>query len=320
MNRDRECFQSSTQFGEKKRIFDEDFFAVEFQYSSIKATNCPLIGFSILELAKTRNFEFFWKMKDASPQTKLLYCDTDSFIIRCKKAWYQEVSSLRNEFDFSKAAIKFTHLMKLSAEDRAQNKGVLGKYKSEIDKDAILIGYIALQKKCYCLLILKQYKCNHCQKYSALCQCIINYQGKQLYYMTDNATAKGKQIRQLSFSLYLKALLHNEWQTETRYKIEQENKHLHFAYKQYRSIINFDDSSFTFDCGVHNVPFHISNHVLTECNESSCKSFLTNASCIEKNFHTLTESLFFFENGEMRAWSGTNQRDNTTNLSDKAME
>ena len=289
------------------KIFDEDFFAIETQNSSIPAKNCPLIGFSILELAKTRNFTFFWSMKDLSPQTKMLYCDTDSFLLRINKAWYKEVSPIRNEFDFSKAALKFTYMMKLSAQEKENNRGVLGKYKSEIDKDSILLGYLALQKKCYCLLILKQYKCPHCQSYTALCKCIVNFQGKQLYYMTDNPVAKGKEVKQLSFYIYLKSLLYTEWTTQRRHKIEQEKKSLYFALKQYRGITNFDDSNFTLNCGLHNVPFHASNHVAAECDDRNCKkksanSTLTKAAFIEKNFDFFRKSLYYFENGKIKIW------------------
>ena len=82
------------------KIMDEDFFAIETQNDKIEATNCPLIAFSILEIAKARNFSFFWKMKSVSPNTKMLYCDTDSFLIKCSKVWYKEVQAIKDEFDF----------------------------------------------------------------------------------------------------------------------------------------------------------------------------------------------------------------------------
>ena len=92
-------------------------------------------------------------MKELSPTTQMLYCDTDSFIIKCSKEWYNEMKQIKKEFDFSKASLKFSHLMQLTTEDKQENKGIIGKYKSEIDKNDILVGYIALQKKCYCIHI-----------------------------------------------------------------------------------------------------------------------------------------------------------------------
>ena len=295
---------SSTKiFFKDIRILDKDFFAIETQNCSIKATNCPLVAFSILELAKTRNFSFFWKMKNVSPQTKLLYCDTDSFILKCSENWYKDVIPIKDEFDFSKASLKFSHLMKLTSEDKEKNRGVIGKYKSEIGQDSVLLGLIGLQKKCYCLLIIKQYKCPLCKKYSALCHCEMDYQGKQLYHIINNATAKGKDVKQLGFVRYLEALLHNKWVNEHRYKISQERKELNFTFKKYKSIINFDDSNFTLNCGIHNVPIFSSNHITPDCMDKSCQHFVTYAKFIEKHFETLSNLLFYFEDGNMKVWS-----------------
>ena len=297
------------QYRKKKKIFkdirilDKDFFAIESQHCKLPALNCPLIAFSILELAKTRNFSCYWKMKTLSPSTRLLYCDTDSFILLIRKAWYGEVRAIKDEFDFSKASLKFYHLMKVSAADKEINRGIIGKYKSEIEHDVLFMGFIALQKKCYCLLLMKQLKCKLCQKYTALCQCVINYQGKQLYYIIDDASAKGKQVKQLSFANYLETLLSNRWSCESRYKIAQENKKLHFAYLRYKSLTSFDDSNFTKRCGIHNTPFLDANHISSECNETSCKDSFSYLNFIEQNLKQMGKMLFFFENGEMKIWS-----------------
>ena len=287
------------------RILDKDFFAIETQFSKLPATNCPLIAFSILELAKTRNFSCFWKMKNLSPATKLLYCDTDSFILKVNKDWYKEVRSIKNEFDFSKSSLKFSHLMKLTTADKEINRGIIGKYKSEIEQDVLLMGFIALQKKCYCLLMMKQLKCKLCQKYTALCQCVMNYQGKQLYYIIDDASAKGKQVKQLGFANYLEALLSNQWNCEARYKIAQENKKLYFAYLRYKSLSSFDDTNFTKKCGIHNTPFLDKNHISSQCNETSCKDSFSCLHYIEKNLKHMKSMFFYFENGEMKIWSAS---------------
>ena len=284
------------------RILDKDFFAIETQMCKVLANNCPLIAFSILELAKTRNFSFFWNMKHLSPDTRLLYCDTDSFILKVKKKWYEEVQSIKEEFDFSKGSLKFSHLMKLSTVDKETSKGVLGRYKSEIEQDMILIGYIALQKKCYCLLMMKQFRCNICQKYSALCICAENYQGIQLYYIVDNASAKGKQVKQLSFVNYLETLLLNSWNCESRYKISQNNKKLYFQYLRYKSLSSFDDSNFTKKCGIHNTPFLKTNYIFQECDEENCKEAFSHLHHILNQFKKMLECKYFFENGEMKVW------------------
>ena len=285
------------------KILDEDFFAIETQNEKIEATNCPLIAFSILEIAKARNFSFFWKMKSVSPNTKMLYCDTDSFLIKCSKVWYKEVQAIKDEFDFSKAAFKFSHLMNLSCREKLQNKGIIGKYKSEIDEDSLLMGYIGLQKKCYCLLIMKKFLCPICQKYSSICKCkMSNYQGKQLYYILDNPTAKGKLVNQLSFQNYLDSILFNELKCENRFRIAQERKKLFFEFTRYKSINCFDDSNFSLDCGIHNVPFSNFNKICNRCSDQSCKFSFKYLSYLHQNLEALKKELFVFENGVLRCW------------------
>ena len=285
------------------KIFDTDFFAVETQFSTLKANNCPLIAFTILELAKTRNFSFFWKMKELSPITKLLYCDTDSFIIKSSGDWYKEVEPIKSEFDFSKASVKFSELLKISVEESMNNRGILGKYKSEIGQDDILIGYIALQKKCYCLLIMRQMKCCLCQNYTALCQCDVNYQGKQLYYIVDTSSAKGKDVKQLSFANYLESLVQNTWNCEGRYRISQNNKKLRFSFQRYKSIVNFDDSNYSLDCKIHNVPFSSSNQNMYKCKDTSCANSSIYLHYFDAHFETIKKTLFYFENNELKSWS-----------------
>ena len=285
------------------KIMDQDFFAIETQNEKIEATNCPLIAFSILEIAKARNFSFFWKMKSVSPNTKMLYCDTDSFLIKCSKVWYKEVEAIKDEFDFSKAAFKFSHLMNITCREKLQNKGIIGKYKSEIDEDSVLMGYIGLQKKSYCLLIMKKFLCPVCQKYSYICKCkFSNYQGKQLYYILDNPTAKGKLVNQLSFQNYLDSILFNELKCENRFKIAQERKKLFFEFMRYKSINCFDDSNFSLDCGIHNVPFSNFNQISNKCSDQSCKFSLKYLSYLHQNLEALKKELFVFENGVLKCW------------------
>ena len=150
---------------------------------------------------------------------------------------------------------------------------------------------------------MRQMKCSICQKYSALCQCVVNYGGKQLYYIVDNPSAKGKDVKQLSFANYLESLSSNRWNCESRYKISQENKKLRFEFKRYKSIMHFDDSNFSLDCGIHNAPFSFSNHTLYKCYDPSCKKSSMYINQLDTWFKKLKEMFFYFENGELKTWS-----------------
>ena len=165
------------------------------------------------------------------------------------------------------------------------------------------MGYIGLQKKCYCLLIMKKFLCPICQKHSSICKCkTSNYQGKQLYYIQDNPTAKGKLVNQLSFQNYLDSILFNELKCENRYKIAQERKKLLFEFMRYKSINCFDDSNFSLDCGIHNVPFSNFNQISKKCSDRSCKFSFKYLSYLHQNLEALKKKLFVFENGVLRCW------------------
>ena len=153
------------------------------------------------------------------------------------------------------------------------------------------------------MLLLKKFSCSQCKKHSSICTCIFpNYQGKQLYYIVDNPTAKGKNVSELNFYNYLDSFLY-EWKCETRVKISQERKKLFFSYKKYKSISSFDDSNFSQECGVHNKPFSYLNKISNnKCLEQSCKFSFKYMMYLHENLETLKKNLFFFENGKLKSW------------------
>ena len=119
----------------------------------------------------------------------------------------------------------------------------------------------------------------------------------------DNPTAKGKNVNQLNFESYLESILFAKWKTETRVKISQERKKLFFSFLKYKSIVCFDDSNFSLDCRIHNVPFSDLNHIFSKCSEQSCKFSFKYLSYLFENLAKLKGKLFYFENGMLKSWS-----------------
>ena len=216
-------------------FLDNNFYMVETQKVEVFANNCPLIAFSILELAKCRNFTFFWQMRKSSPSLKLLYSDTDSFLFSCNGNWYKDMIAMKHQFDFSRGAKKFTTLMDITEVDIAECSGKIGKYKSEIDADNILIGYIGLQKKCYCLLQLIMYRCKVCYQITSRCTCSNYFKGAQLYFLSSTPTAKGKNLSSLDIKSYLYALTQPKRDFQTSFRFEQNKKSLTLSCKKYQS-------------------------------------------------------------------------------------
>ena len=143
-------------------------------------------------------------------------------------------------------------------------KGEIGRYKLETKQDSILIGLIAMQKKAYCLLILKEHKCDN-RAPGSLCK------DKTLYELQGNSTAKRLDTKQLKFQTYLDALRSIKVTPQLKCKFEQRDKNLFFVMKRYKSLNSFDVSNFTKNCGIHNVPFstrNLSNYI---CQDPFCK-------------------------------------------------
>ena len=159
---------------------------------------------------------------------------------------------MKQEFDFANASTKFKQKMEISYEEQQATRGVLGKYKSEICKNSILVCIIALQKKSYCLLSLTKVKCHFCKKWTAICKCGI-YEGKQLFKFATTPHSKGKELKQLNFMSYVDILLGKSYVTQTRCRFEQEKKIMKLCFKKSKSIVNFEiqigsSNSVHFDC------------------------------------------------------------------------
>ena len=287
------------------KILDPDFIMVECQQIDVEAKNCPLIAFSILELAKLRNFSFYWKMKSMSPKTEMIYCDTDSFILKITHRWYTEMQAMKEEFDFSNASSKFRQLMNISHQEQSATHGVLGKYKSEIPKDSILVSVIALQKKTYCLLTLTKVRCEWCKRWTATCKCG-KYSKNQLYKFSFTPHSKGKDLKQLNFSAFIDTLLGKSYTTQTRYRFEQQRKQLKLNLKKYKGLINFDDANYQLSCKIHNIPFCSGNLSSFFCHKNSCKDAFDILNLMQQNlFQSDSQILFCLnENGGFQLLSG----------------
>ena len=275
------------------KIFDKDFCMVQTQKIEVEASNCPLIAFCVLELAKLRNLSFYWKMKKISPSTELLYCDTDSFILACPKTWFSEMRDIKEYFDFFDAPDYVKNQFGLTQTDMLMAKGEIGRYKLETRKDTIFIGFIAMQKKCYCLLILKEHKCDGCEPRSKCRE-------KKIYKLYSNSTAKRLDTQQLRFQIYLDALCSIKVPHQLKRKFEQRDKNLHFVMKRYKSLNSFDVSNFTKNCEIHNVPFSKKNLTNYICHDQFCKhNKKTLLTTLSEKLDDLFAKNFYFSNEQL---------------------
>ena len=78
------------------KYFSENFLAIEMKKSEVKMNKSIYPGMSILDINKTRMYEFWYdyiKLK-YQDKAKLCYMDTDSFIIRIKtEGFYEDIAN-----------------------------------------------------------------------------------------------------------------------------------------------------------------------------------------------------------------------------------
>ena len=85
-------------------------------------------------------------------------------------------------------------------------------------------------------------------------------------------------------------------------KLHRNEKKLFFEFMRYKSINCFDDSNFSLDCGIHNVPFSNFNKICNRCSDQSCKFSFKYLSYLHQNLEALKKKLFVFENGVLKCW------------------
>lgn len=157
--------QSFVSSGYLKRvtIFDESCVAVELEQKVVKLNKPIQIGFAVLELAKTKVYEFHYdlmkKLYPSPKALKLAYTDTDSLIYQIfTKDLYEDLKPLVHNpqrqvelFDTSDYPInnQFGY--------QQVNKKVLGAMKDEC-AGKLMTEFIGLRAKCYSFKILEDDK------------------------------------------------------------------------------------------------------------------------------------------------------------------
>lgn len=135
------------------RVFDVNMAAVQLFREKVKLNKPIAVGYSVLELAKLRMYNFWYDVLLASFKefnVSLLMSDTDSFLLRIESPSpdapsVEEILGLhRDKFDFSK--LGDNHPLK---DDR--NRQVPGKMKVQLPNE-VCLETVVLSSKCYSIL------------------------------------------------------------------------------------------------------------------------------------------------------------------------
>lgn len=147
----------SSGYCKNVKVFNESLVAVELQKKHIKFDKPIYVGFSVLEISKTRMYAFhydFMKQEFSKPEDELRLCytDTDSLIYYIKTKGYYERMKQIIEQPYEPGHIKMFDTSNYNNRHGYQslNKKVLGAMKDETRGEPINL-LIAIRPKAYYL-------------------------------------------------------------------------------------------------------------------------------------------------------------------------
>jgi len=142
------CIKKSTFLD--RTIYEENLAAVHFAKESVVMNKPIFVGQAVLDLSKVVMYEFYYSVmkQKYGKRVKLLYIDTDSFIMRIIfKDFYHDMKEMMNYFDTSNYPKDHPCFSN-------QNKKVLAKFKDEM-AGKIISEFCGLRAKVYALKVLE---------------------------------------------------------------------------------------------------------------------------------------------------------------------
>lgn len=129
-------------------VFDEDLAAIELHKSHILMTKPVIVGMCVLDLSKILMYKFFYNYLKPKygANIRLLYTDTDSFILEIKtKDIYADIRDDQDDmFDTSGYTVDNPYQI------QRKNEKKPGKFSDEL-KGKIINEFVGLRAKCYAL-------------------------------------------------------------------------------------------------------------------------------------------------------------------------
>ena len=249
-----ELLQHCTKSNYKRHIIiSDELVVVCLRQNYVYFTKPFYIGFSILEIAKTLMFDFYYNVlkKFYESDISLLYHDTDSFLIKVKSnELSSDLETLAQVFDFSN--LPTDHKL-FDKSRRAQ----LFLFKEELGFKPIL-RYIGLASKVYCLQTVCCHKFNVKNPTSCNCTTDVNC----LNVASDKAVCKGASNRAVSdftFKNYLRCLETQVPEHVTDFRIVSKRQKISTLIVRKIAMSGFDDKRYILNCGIHSVPFSENN-------------------------------------------------------------
>ena len=210
-----------------RHIINENLVGVEKLKETVKLNKPIYVGMSILDLSKLHMYSFYYDVlkKKYNDDVRLIYTDTDSFVIHTKtEDIYDDFKGISKYMDFS------DYEKNHKCYD-ATNKKVLGKFKDEC-QSKIITNFIALKPKSYAFKLLDTDK-----------------EEKK-----NKGVPKHKVKNQLNYKAYLDTLETNSCPSVSFNSIRSKNHQIYSINQVKQALSSFDNKRYWLD-NINSLPY-----------------------------------------------------------------
>ncbi|XP_041675515.1 uncharacterized protein LOC121530461 [Drosophila eugracilis] len=225
-------------------LFGTDLAAIESTPSQIMYDKPIYIGVAVLELSKWLMYEFYYNfLLVKSPSTKIIYMDTDSFILSSEDDFYETIKANPDRFDTSNYKLENKYQI-IQANNREP-----GKMKDEHAGD-VMTSFAGLKAKAYsCVVAKDKNKTESIQKIKGVKKSVIKKLSHTDYIecIKYKKTFYGAQrvIRSRSHTLYTEIMnkISLNYKDDKRYILPDNCNTLAHGHYKIEHIINSDQDN-----------------------------------------------------------------------------
>ena len=247
---------------ESAKIVNENLVSIQMKRNQIVVDRPVFLGFSILELAKLKMFQFHYSVMQAhfGGKLQLLYTDTDSLIYQIESdSITDDLAPLARKgyFDFS----NYPPDHPLYNTDL---KRVPGVFKDE-SKGTMISHFVGLRSKMYCLKKLDEH-------------------GNAAEFKYAKGVKKPVIENSLRFDNYLECLLSNKQFQHAFHSITPKAHNVSTSHQVKVSLSPFDDKRAILSDGISTLPY--GHYKLSSCGEEEESSAPTHPTSVIPDIHT----------------------------------
>ena len=198
-------------------IINEDLVIVETDKHTVELNKPIYMGMSILDYSKIHMYSFYYDKPKYDNQIKLVYTDTDSYVIKVETDdLYEDFKDINEYMDFSDYPPEHPNYDKT-------NKKVLGKFKDEMN-GKIITHFIGLKPKAYCYKVY----------------------GDDKEHKKSKGVVKHKVSNQLSYKTYEETLNRNCKEQVSFNTIRSKNHQIYSINQTKYALSNYDNKRYWF--------------------------------------------------------------------------